>query len=114
VRELAALIQAADLFLGHDSGPMHLAAAVGTPCVAIFGAASPLQWSPHGEGHRVVAPGMPCEECVCPDRCVPPNPYHMYCVRRITEDRVREALHDQLAVWVASRERSTPAPEAQG
>ena len=36
VRESAALIEAASLFIGHDSGPMHLAAAVGTPLVAVF------------------------------------------------------------------------------
>ncbi len=48
----------ARLLLGHDSGPMHLAAAVGTPTVAVFGGRSPPGvWFPHGAGHRVFYPG---------------------------------------------------------
>ena len=49
VRESAALIEEASLFLGHDSGPMHLAAAVGTPMVAIFSRFWPPGiWYPSG------------------------------------------------------------------
>jgi heptosyltransferase-3 len=48
----AALLQKASLFIGHDSGPMHLADAVGTRCVTIYSAqAPPGQWFPSGEGH---------------------------------------------------------------
>jgi lipopolysaccharide heptosyltransferase II len=101
VRELAALLQAADLFFGHDSGPMHLAAAVGTPVVALFGAISPVQWGPLGEAHVVIRPDMPCTACVCPERCRPPDPYRMCCVRRVTVDEVRAALHAQIAAWEA-------------
>ena len=112
VRELAALLQAADLFLGHDSGPMHLAAAVGTPVVALFGAASPVQWGPRGEGHQVVRPSMPCQACVHPERCQPPNPYKMSCVCRISEDMVRAALQEQISAWAARRSRSASVPGA--
>nr|MBA2556895.1 glycosyltransferase family 9 protein [Chloroflexota bacterium] len=54
IGELAALLREASVFLGLDSGPAHLAAAVGTPAVVIFGAALPAQWAPLGEGHVVV------------------------------------------------------------
>ncbi|MBI4355042.1 MAG: glycosyltransferase family 9 protein [Candidatus Omnitrophica bacterium] len=56
--ELAALLQRCRVLLTNDSGPMHLAAAVGTPVVALFGgsdpAASPERWAPRGDGHTVL------------------------------------------------------------
>jgi heptosyltransferase-3 len=53
IAELAAVSEASDLFFGVDSAPMHLAAAVGTPVVAIFGAGE-RSWAPWGEGHAVI------------------------------------------------------------
>jgi len=54
-RETAAALQRAIFYLGHDSGPMHLAAAVGTRCIALFGPASePKRWYPMGAGHRII------------------------------------------------------------
>jgi lipopolysaccharide heptosyltransferase III len=54
-RESAAVMQRATFFVGHDSGPMHLASAVGTPCVAMFGDLNrPRQWHPFGEKHQVI------------------------------------------------------------
>jgi lipopolysaccharide heptosyltransferase III len=45
----------AQLFLGHDSGPMHLAASVGLPCVALFGNYNlPKKWHPVGKQHRII------------------------------------------------------------
>jgi heptosyltransferase-3 len=62
VRESAAVIAAAVLFVGNDSGPMHLAAAAGTPLVAVFSKLNPPGiWFPSGERVRVLypyAPGM--------------------------------------------------------
>jgi lipopolysaccharide heptosyltransferase I len=49
--ELAALLQRARLFVGSDTGPLHLAAALGTPCVALFGASSADACGPYGTGH---------------------------------------------------------------
>ena len=51
--ELIALSKRARIFLGNDSGPMHVAAAAGCRVVAVFGA-DPCRWGPCGEGHRVV------------------------------------------------------------
>ena len=96
IRELAALLQEVDLFLGNDSGPMHLAAAVETRVVACFGGASPTQWGPLGDGHTVLRAESPCP---CPYRelCDPPNPYHMHCVRLLRREDVLEAVLRQLA-----------------
>ena len=62
--ELAALLEAADLFVGADSGPAHLAAAVGTPGVVLFsGTNSPRQWRPPGPLIRVVRHPVECSPC---------------------------------------------------
>jgi ADP-heptose:LPS heptosyltransferase len=63
-RESAAAFAHARLFIGHDSGPMHLAAAVQTPCVAIFAARNkPRVWFPYGKQHRVVYHQTDCWGC---------------------------------------------------
>jgi heptosyltransferase III len=63
-RESAAVLAKARIFLGHDSGPMHLAAAVQTPCVAIFAARNkPRVWFPYGKQHRVIYHQTTCWGC---------------------------------------------------
>ncbi len=63
-RESAAVFARARIFLGHDSGPMHLAAAVQTPCVAIFAARNiPRIWFPFGPRHRVLYHHVDCAGC---------------------------------------------------
>ncbi len=63
-RESAAAISHACIFVGHDSGPMHLAAAVQTPCVAIFAARNkPRVWFPYGRQHRVLYHQTDCWGC---------------------------------------------------
>lgn len=55
--ELARLLASCRLFLGHDSGVSHLAAAVGTPCVLLFGPTDPALWAPPGDHVRVIREG---------------------------------------------------------
>ena len=52
--ELGGVLQRADLVVTVDSGPMHMASATGTPCLAIFGPTDPLRVGPYGEQHRVL------------------------------------------------------------
>lgn len=72
--ELAGVMQKARLAITADTGPMHLAAALGTKVVAIFGPTSPGRTGPFGEGHRVVRLGLSCSPCFqrhCPEpRCL--------------------------------------------
>ena len=64
LKELAALTARARLFVGVDSAPMHIAAAMGTPVVAIFGPSGDQEWGPWGAGHLVVASNThPCRPC---------------------------------------------------
>ena len=63
-RESAAVLQRGDLFLGVDSGPTHLAASVGTPCVSIFPAHKrPGIWFPFGGAHQVIYHKTECFGC---------------------------------------------------
>ncbi|KAA6455587.1 glycosyltransferase family 9 protein [Acidobacteria bacterium AB60] len=71
-RESAAVIRRAQLFLGPDSGPMHLAAAYGIPCVIPFASLDLKgRWFPVGEGHQPIYRDVACSNCrlqVCVDR----------------------------------------------
>lgn len=49
--ELRTIVRKSSIFVGSDTGPMHLAVAVGTPCVAIFGPTSPTRCGPYGDAH---------------------------------------------------------------
>ena len=63
LKALGALIAQARLFIGVDSAPMHLAAAVGTPTVVLFGPSGPYNWRPWGEGHIVLTKDFDCQPC---------------------------------------------------
>lgn len=64
LKETAALSARAALFVGVDSAPMHIAAAMGTPVVALFGPSSDIEWGPWMVPHRVVASERhPCRPC---------------------------------------------------
>ena len=68
VAELAALLKRCELLISNDSGPVHVAAAVGTPVVDIFGrnqrGLSPQRWGPLGEGHVVLHKEVGCVTCL--------------------------------------------------
>jgi len=59
IGEFAALCQHFDLLLCHDSGPMHIAAGVGTPVVALYGSQNTTIWSPCGSGHHILQAPLP-------------------------------------------------------
>ena len=63
IKELGALTARARLFVGVDSMPMHLAAAMGTPSVALFGPSGEDEWRPWQVPHRVVTTKFPCRPC---------------------------------------------------
>ena len=63
IKELGALAGRAALFVGVDSMPMHLAAAMGTPTVALFGPSGETEWGPWNVAHRVVTSAHSCRPC---------------------------------------------------
>ena len=63
IRTTQAVLYRSTLFLGNDSGIMHLAAAAGLPLVAVFGPTSPTRFGPWGEKAHVVYSKFPCSPC---------------------------------------------------
>lgn len=93
----AALARASSAFLCHDSGPMHVAAAVGARVVALYGSQNAALFQPVGAGHTILQPPLPCTACVAPQACQRDDSYHNYCVRNISVDRVFAAVREALA-----------------
>ncbi|MBU1908864.1 MAG: glycosyltransferase family 9 protein [Verrucomicrobia bacterium] len=62
--ELAAILESGALFVGNDSGPMHIAAAVGAPTVTFWGPTFPEKWAPRGPRHLALRPAAPCAGCI--------------------------------------------------
>ena len=91
LRELACLYKRAALVVTTDSGPMHLAAAIGTPLVALFGPTDPLRTGPYGTGHRVIRRSLACMPCFR-KRCETTA-----CMREISVDEVLTAVKELLA-----------------
>jgi heptosyltransferase-3 len=95
LKELGALSRSARLFIGVDSAPMHIAAAVGTPVVALFGPSGDKQWGPWGVPHRVVAStAHPCRPCGI-DGCG--GGKLSDCLATLTVGEVLDAAHQLLA-----------------
>jgi len=88
--ELAEVLRRARFAVTVDSGPMHLAAAVGTRCVSLFGPTAPWRTGPYGPGHIVVRKGLECSPCFS-RKCADPE-----CMRSITVEDVLEAMRPLL------------------
>ena len=63
LRQLAALIEGAELVIANDSGPMHIAAALNRPLVALFGPTNPVRTGPYGRQDAVLRLNLPCSPC---------------------------------------------------
>jgi len=92
---LPALLQAASVLVTNDSGPLHVAAAVGTPVVALFGPTSPVRTGPYGTQHRVLTHPLPCSPCFS-RRCT--HAIDRECLTGIVPEQVVEAIRSRLAV----------------
>ncbi|MEA5113411.1 MAG: glycosyltransferase family 9 protein [Geobacteraceae bacterium] len=92
--ELGALLKRVEVLITGDTGPMHIAAAVGTPALALYGPISPLRSGPIGDGHRIVIHDeLDC--CPCNSfKCV--NPVFRLCMESITVDEVFAELSQML------------------
>src|SRR5262245_50788785 len=93
LEELVALCETAKLFVGGDTGPMHFAAAVGTPIVAIFGPTSSDRNGPFRREDIVIERRLPCRPCYERDRC---PLEHLQCMLDITVDQVYEGCRKRL------------------
>jgi heptosyltransferase-2/heptosyltransferase-3 len=101
LNQLAALLQRSAVVIGVDSGPLHLAVAVGTSTVHLFGPANPAVYGPWGppERHLVVQATLPCVPCGNLVRPCPPSGV-ADCMQAITPEQVITAAEQLLrSVW---------------
>ena len=94
ILQLGALLERCEVCLTCDSGPMHIAAAVGTPTVALFGPTSPVRHRPYGTGHTVIEKPVSCRPCykqICHRQDAP----HL-CMKEINATEVVTALEIKL------------------
>jgi len=85
LKQLCGILKRVDLMVTCDSGPMHIAAAMGTPTVALFGPTDPKRTGPYGTGHKVLQGRMNCIPCFkrkCPENL---------CMKEITVEEVLAA-----------------------
>lgn len=93
IRNLLAILQLCHLLICNNSGPLHMATALGTPTVSTMGPTIPERWWPHGQGHVVIRKNLPCMPC---------NEGHCRlktfdCIRLITIEEVFKAVEDQIS-----------------
>ena len=101
--EFAALLDAAPVLITNNSGPVHLAAALGTPVVDLYALTNP-QHTPWGTPHRVLFHPVPCGFCyrsICPES-------HHACLRNVTPRSVVDAT---VTLMTSGRDRR-PAPSS--
>ena len=91
LHENLSVYRAAHLFFGVDSGPMHMAAAVGVPVVALFGPTDERKWGPWGDGHTVITRRVSCYPCK-PHKCTDND-----CMKKISVEEALEALVKKLS-----------------
>ena len=93
-RESAAVFARAAVFLGPDSGPKHLAASMGAPCVCVFGARDlPGVWFPPGNRNQIVYHQPECFGCGL-ETCIA---MQKKCIRSVTVDELEQAVARVLA-----------------
>ena len=92
VQELVALLKRCNLFLTVNSGPMHIAASLGTPMVVVQGAWNVTRWRPYGDNFKLIVKDVPCADCghrICP--------LTISCMDMITPEEVIAAVEEMLA-----------------
>ena len=93
IRQLAALIEQCDLFVTNDTGPMHVAAAMQTPTVALFGPGDHIRFQPLDSIHTTIRHHVPCNPCKqFTNKCK-----NNICMKLITVDEVWETVHQNLS-----------------
>lgn len=106
IPRLGELIRGAELYIGNDSGPMHLAAAVGTPTVAVWGSSDSIRWRPWKVDHRVVQNPYECNPCPGYRCLVSKTPL---CIESVTIDQVAAAVDSLIP-----RRRGVEVPGGEG
>ena len=102
--QLGGILGGLDLLISNDSGPVHMAAAIGTPTLVVFGPTDPARTGPYGTIHRVVEGHAPCRPCfsrVCRHAGMP-------CFASVTPVRVADVAFEMLRAPTATRSADPP------
>ncbi|MFN0057038.1 MAG: lipopolysaccharide heptosyltransferase II [Planctomycetota bacterium] len=97
LRDMAALISLASVVVGADTGPVHLAAALDVPLIALYGPKDPTIYGPVSRRARVLRSDAPCSPCLL-RKCE-----HAICMQTIEVDDVARAVEDQLQLGAEPR-----------
>lgn len=95
LKELVSLIAKADFFVCNDTGPMHIAAALGIPVFALFGPANPIRTGPYGKNSTIIREAMDCSPCYAQKPC---TKFNWRCMNDITVEKVYQTISSQLAL----------------
>jgi len=96
---LGAVLAECDLVVANDTGPMHVAAALGKPLIALFGPGEVSRWGPRGPNHVVIRSPVPCSPCDQRQMDAPCDHPERACMARIELGRVTEAIE---SLWDAA------------
>ena len=91
IRETISVIRGGKLFISSDTGPMHLAAALGVPVFAVFGPTNPLRTGPYGNRSTIIRSALPCAPCYARKQCK-----DWQCMTRIEVEEVLEQVESFL------------------
>jgi lipopolysaccharide heptosyltransferase I len=91
LREAAAVIRRARAFISNDTGPMHIAAALGVPVFAVFGPTSAARTGPYGPEHTIITARLACSPCYRRKRCS-----NWICMEKVSVDRVLRSIEARL------------------
>ncbi len=100
LREMAALMKMCHLYVGNDTGPMHVATAMNIPVISIFGSSCHHRFKPWGENNYTLCLELPCSPCFQgheTDRCNHCIYDYPVCLHGISVDRVRGAVSKHLS-----------------
>jgi lipopolysaccharide heptosyltransferase II len=95
LRQLVALLERAQIVIANDSGPMHIAAALGRPLVTLFGPTNPIRTGPYRRNETVLRLDMPCSPCYSRTCC------HQSCLQWLKVEAVLEEVENQIGVFAA-------------
>ena len=97
---LAALLKQCHLVISNDTGPMHIAAAVGTPVVAIFGPTAPWRTGPYSKKSSIITANLDCSPCF-KKKCK-----HSSCMNGISVDHVFSTVAWELQKYYGTENTS--------
>ncbi len=108
LKQLTALLSRADFVISNDSGPMHLAAGLGTPTLGLFTCTSATRSGPAGNQHELVSTTVPCAASYC-KTCPQRGDAHLACLSELNVDRVWHAMQRLVLKNPARRSSETRA-----